>query len=61
MKYFMKNRYNFWIAWTIAVIMIISFRINKKHKSTINTNQFNPLKLWQEQIQHTQRKSTYQS
>lgn len=61
MKYLMKNRYNFWIAWTLAVIMIISFRINKKYKSTINTNQFNPLKLWQEQIQHTQRKSTYQS
>lgn len=43
MKYLMNNRYNFWIAWTIAIVMIITFRINKNNKSTINTNQFNHL------------------
>ena len=58
MKYLMKNTgTSFWIAWVLAVMMTITFRINK---SIINTNQFNPLKLWQEQIQHTTKKSTYQ-
>lgn len=46
----MNNRYNFWIAWTIAVIMIITFRINKtknhelnKHTITHNEHSSQPI------------------
>ena len=38
MKYLIESRYNFWIAWTIAVVMIITFRINKNQKQPTKTS-----------------------
>lgn len=38
MKYLIESRYNFWIAWTIAVVMIIAFRANKEIKENKKEN-----------------------